>query len=249
MVVTGPLRGLTDVVDLRVNGKSATKVKYGKTATVTGTLVRRSGAVAVAKVEVVETYGEGSKPSTQTTVVATDGDGGFSLDLPKGPSRKIAARYNGDRRYLGTSSAPAKLAVKGKVALKAPRNVSSKEGIVFRGKVGTGLRSRPRQARKAARGPGPDRPPVEGGREVDPLEQQWQVPARLQVHGGLPSRGDLPVPCGGPAGTGLSLPAVEVEGEERDGHPLTDELAAPGLQPLPVSPDSGLPDALASKPR
>ncbi len=59
------------------------------------------------------------------------------MTLPKGPSRTIAARYAGDRRYLGSSSAAAKLRVKGKVQLKVPKRVSSRKGITFSGKIGT----------------------------------------------------------------------------------------------------------------
>jgi hypothetical protein len=138
MKVVGPFRALTEVVDLRVNGKAKTRVKYGKGAKVTGAVVRQSGgSVAGAKVVVTETYAEGSKTKTRSTEVATNGDGRFSVVVPKGPSRTISARYAGDRRYLGSSSAAAKLAVKGKVQLKVPKRVSSRKGITFKGKIGT----------------------------------------------------------------------------------------------------------------
>ncbi|MCP6768671.1 hypothetical protein NL529_27910, partial [Klebsiella pneumoniae] len=81
--------------------------------------------------------GEGSKVSSRTSVVATDGGGRFSLALPKGPSRTIDAAYVGDRRYLGSGATGAKLAVKGRVKLKVPKRVSSSGGITFKGTVGT----------------------------------------------------------------------------------------------------------------
>ena len=75
---------------------------------------------------------------TQATVriaVTTDGAGGFAARLPKGPGRTVVAVYNGDRRYLGARSAPAKVNVKSKVTLKVPQTVDSDRGIVFAGKV------------------------------------------------------------------------------------------------------------------
>jgi hypothetical protein len=138
MKVVGPFRALTEVVDLRVNGKARARVRYGKGAKVTGAVVRQSGgSVSGAHVIVIETNGEGSKIPSRTTAVTTDGNGHFSLVVPKGPSRAISASYAGDRRYLGSSSAVAKLAVKGKVELKVPSRVSSRRVITFKGKIGT----------------------------------------------------------------------------------------------------------------
>jgi hypothetical protein len=138
MRVVGPFRAPTEVVDLRVNGKARARVRYGKGAKVTGAVVRQSGgSVSGAHVIVIETNGEGSKVPSRTTAVTTDGNGRFSLVVPKGPSRAISVRYAGDRRYLGSSSASAKLAVKGKVQLKVPSRVSSRKGITFKGRVGT----------------------------------------------------------------------------------------------------------------
>jgi hypothetical protein len=138
MKVVGPFRALTEVVDLRVNGKTRARVKYGKGAMVTGAVARQSGgSVSGARVVVIETYAEGSMVPSRRTTVTTNGDGRFSLDVPKGPSRAISAEYAGDRRYLGSRSAAAKLAVKGKVQLKVPKRVSSRKGLTFQGRIGT----------------------------------------------------------------------------------------------------------------
>jgi hypothetical protein len=138
MKVVGPFRALTDVVDLQINGKAKSRVKYGKSARVSGSLVRQAGGpVTGAKVEVIETYAEGSEVKSRTTTVATNGDGRFSLTVPRGPSRAISATFGGDRRYLGASSAAAKLSVRGKVQLTVPKRVSSRKGITFNGKIGT----------------------------------------------------------------------------------------------------------------
>jgi hypothetical protein len=137
MKVVGPFRALTNVVDLHVNGKAKTRIKYGKAAKVSGSLVRQAGGpVGGARVEVIETYAEGSKTKTRSTTIATSSDGRFSLTIPKGPSRTISATYAGDRRYLGASSAEAKLSVRGKVQLTVPRRVSSRSGITFKGRIG-----------------------------------------------------------------------------------------------------------------
>ena len=91
--------------------------------------------VGNAAVEIAETFFGGSKKAKSSRTVVTDAQGGFSTKLAKGPGRTIVAAYEGDRRYLGTSSAPAKLSVRSKVTLKVPKVVDSDHGIAFRGKV------------------------------------------------------------------------------------------------------------------
>ena len=137
MKVTGPFRTITGVVDLKINGKAEGRITYGKQAKVTGELVTDVGAKPVgnASVELQQSYGVGSKKRTETIAVSTDGQGGFSAKLPKGPSRTVIADYKGDRRYLGTHSASAKLGVRSKVSMKVPKQVSSKKGITFKGKI------------------------------------------------------------------------------------------------------------------
>ena len=136
MRVTGPFRTITSVADLAVNGRAKVRVKYGKRPRVTGQLVGSDGrGVANASVELVSNYLSGSKQLTRSFAVTTDGAGGFAARLPKGPGRTVVAVYNGDRRYLGARSAPAKVNVKSKVTLKVPQTVDSDRGIVFAGKV------------------------------------------------------------------------------------------------------------------
>ncbi len=137
MTQVGPFKTLTGVVDLQVNGKARAWVGYKKKATVTGSILTREGSRAVsgASVEIEETFAVGAKKRQTTKSVVTDSQGRFSAKLAAGPSRSIVARYNGDRVYLGASSTPAKLGVRSKVTLKAPKQVDSDEGITFKGKV------------------------------------------------------------------------------------------------------------------
>lgn len=136
MRVTGPFRTITSVVDLKVNGRVKARVGYGKRPRVTGELIGDDGrGVANATVELVSTYLGGSKKGGETIDVTTDGEGRFAAILPRGPGRTVVADYRGDRRHLGARSTTAKLSVKSKVTLKAPRVVDSDKGIVFAGRV------------------------------------------------------------------------------------------------------------------
>ena len=136
MKVTGPFRTITSVADLKINGKSKARIKYGTKPKVSGELVGPSGqGVPNASVELVSSYFGGSKKPGATMTVTTDSKGGFSAKLPKGPGREVIADYRGDRRYLGVRSAAAKAAVKSKVTLKVPKVVDSDKGLTFRGKV------------------------------------------------------------------------------------------------------------------
>ena len=138
MKVTGPFRTITGVADLKVNGKSKARVRYAKKAKLTGALAAESTGkpVAGATVTIEQTFAEGAKKRVATTELQTDRGGRFATRLPKGPSRSIIARYKGDRIFLGTSSPAAKLGVRSKITLKAPKSVDSDRGIIFRGKVG-----------------------------------------------------------------------------------------------------------------
>lgn len=136
MRVTGPFRTITAVADLRVNGRPKARVRYGKRPRVTGELVGEDGlGVPNAAVRLVSTYFSGSKRAVESTAATTDAGGGFSVVLPKGPGRTVVAEYRGDRRYLGTRSAPAKVSVRSGITLNVPRVVDSDRGITFRGQV------------------------------------------------------------------------------------------------------------------
>lgn len=137
MRVTGPFRAVTGVVDLRVNGKTRAKVPYARKPKVGGALlIEGNGApVAGAGVEIIETFAPGSKRKSRTRTILADNAGRFSTRLGRGPSRTIVARYAGDRRYLGTSSPAARVAVRSKVTLKVAPTAREGGVATFRGKV------------------------------------------------------------------------------------------------------------------
>ena len=137
MRVTGPFRALTAVADLRINGRSKARVKYGRKLRVAGTLLTAVGGdpIAGAAVDLVSTYPLGASRRTATTTVTTDDRGGFSATLPPGPSRSVVAGFAGDRRHLGVRSAPVKAAVRSKVTLSVPGIVDSDAGITFAGRI------------------------------------------------------------------------------------------------------------------
>lgn len=137
MRVTGPFRTLTGVVDLAVNGKRRAKVGYRRPATVTGSLVGSEGrgAVAGAAVTLTEKFLQGSRRRIRTSTVTTNSSGAFAAKLRHGPSRKVVASYAGDRRFLGTVSAPAKLGVRSRVSLRVDPTASASGRSVFSGRI------------------------------------------------------------------------------------------------------------------
>ncbi len=136
MRVTGPFRTITSVADLRINGRSKARIKYGRKPRVRGELLSADGRpVANATVELRSSYFAGAKKRDASNVVTTDARGGFTARLPKGPGRTLIAYYRGDRRYLGVRSAPARVAVKSKVTLKVPNVVDSDGGLTFKGRL------------------------------------------------------------------------------------------------------------------
>lgn len=137
MRVTGPFRALTAVADLRIDGRMKARVRYGGRPRVTGELVTAAGGDPIpnAAIDLVTTYLPGSRRDAAIVTVTTNGQGGFSAILPKGPSRSVVARYGGDRRHLGVSSAAVRANVRCGVTLRVPDRVDSDEGIAFTGRV------------------------------------------------------------------------------------------------------------------
>lgn len=136
MVQTGPFRTASRVADLAVNGRPNVRIAYGRAADASGRLLDRDGgAIGGVSLELIETYANGSKRSTNSIAVRTDADGRFHASLPQGPSRTVKAQFAGDAGHLGTTSASVSLRAKGAVTLRAPKRVRAGGRALFRGKV------------------------------------------------------------------------------------------------------------------
>lgn len=114
------------------------RVPYGSRPRFRGRLRVRGGrGLAGMPVQVVQRFEPGSRPARRTRTVRTSRNGGFSVRLSKGPSRKVVARYAGDGRYLPSTARRRKLAVVGRARLRLSRKRVKAGGRArFRGRIG-----------------------------------------------------------------------------------------------------------------
>jgi hypothetical protein len=89
------------------------------------------------EVAVTETFAEGAAPSQRTTLVRTEPDGTFSLQLTPGPNREVTASFAGTSTLTRASARSVELGVLAGVRLHASAAVAKVGGapIVFGGSV------------------------------------------------------------------------------------------------------------------
>lgn len=136
MVLELPLKEQTAVRG-RVLGLGH-RVSYGSRPRFRGRLRVRGGrGLAGMPVEVIERFEPGSRPMQRVRTVRTKREGGFSVRLSKGPSRKVVARFAGDGRYLPSTARRRKLAVVGRARLRiSGKRVRAGRRVRFRGRIG-----------------------------------------------------------------------------------------------------------------
>lgn len=104
-----------------------------------GRLTSFNGApLAGREVEIVESFAPGATTATRTTSVRTDRDGGFSMGLAPGPSRRLRLSFAGDRSFAPAPPASLSLEVASRVRLTASSRRARVGGrpVIFRGRVG-----------------------------------------------------------------------------------------------------------------
>jgi hypothetical protein len=104
-----------------------------------GALRRTSGGpVAGEAIAIRETFAAGADQRQRTTMVRTGADGTFSLRLKVGPSREVAAGFDGSRLLTRTSGPVADLAVASRIRFHASTPTAAVGGrpVLFSGKVG-----------------------------------------------------------------------------------------------------------------
>jgi hypothetical protein len=114
-------------------------IPYGRGVELAGRLSLTSGArLGGLPVEVVETFGAGSKPTRRTSTVETGDDGAFVVRLAPGPGREVEARFAGSRLLGRSSVAGMRLKVAAGVRLRASASAARVGGppVVFDGRVG-----------------------------------------------------------------------------------------------------------------
>ncbi|HET6830834.1 MAG TPA: carboxypeptidase-like regulatory domain-containing protein [Solirubrobacterales bacterium] len=136
MIQTGPFKAVTALRDVAIDGRRSARLAYGARPVASGRLLDASGVpVAGARVELTANYAPGSRRDSRTTVTTTDAGGRFSSRLLKGPSRTVVARYRGDARRLGSTSAPVSARVRGGIRFRAPGRVRAGGRAAFIGRV------------------------------------------------------------------------------------------------------------------
>lgn len=169
MVLRVPLKAPVAIVAGFSKSAGARQLlQHGGTAVVEGRLTDSEGTpLAAAPIEILERFDPGARTDLRVTRIATDAEGRYRLRLRPGPSRRISARFPGDRLLARTESAPLRLVVRSRVRFKiVPQVVRNRDAVRMRGRV-------------RGRGAGPPA----GGKLVaiqylDPGRRRWR-PAEL----------------------------------------------------------------------
>lgn len=137
MVVDFPLRDRTRL-RAAVGGRERAEIGYGSRPRIEAVLRGENGEpMGGADVELVERFAPGSSLEPVGRTLTTDARGRISARLTRGPSRTVAVRYEGSRRYLGSDAAPVVVAVRGAARLDPlPARIRAGRRVVFRGSIG-----------------------------------------------------------------------------------------------------------------
>jgi hypothetical protein len=124
---------------LRWRGRrgSAVTVPFGAAAVLSGRLLDADGAgLAGRRIRVVARPSRGAVAPTRFEMVRTGGHGGFRLDLPAGPSRRVAVAFKGEESLERSRRAPLLLRVRsGVVFHAAPLSLKTGQAIRLWGRI------------------------------------------------------------------------------------------------------------------
>lgn len=137
MKLAFPLKSGVKLNAYLAGGSSNETVEYRQPSKVAGRLRDASGEpLADQKVTVTEYFGAGALIDRRIRIVRTDSDGLWGERLPSGPSRKVAATYGGDSRYLPDDARAGKLHVKTKATFRlSNKHVQEGKRVLFSGRV------------------------------------------------------------------------------------------------------------------
>ncbi|MEZ5154891.1 MAG: Ig-like domain-containing protein [Solirubrobacterales bacterium] len=138
MVLTFPLRERTRL-GASVAGRSRATVPYGARPRLDAVLRDAGGdPVAGADVEISERFAPGSSLAPAGRTATTDANGRIRVRLSRGPSRTVAIRWPGSRRYLAAEAEPVSVSVRGRADMApVPKRVRAGRRVVFRGSIGS----------------------------------------------------------------------------------------------------------------
>lgn len=138
MILSNPLKATTTLAVHFQRRTQQRTIPYGRRILLTGRLISgRRAALGGKPVRITERFLTGAKPTTRVSTVTTEPGGTFSIHTASGPSRTIAATFDGSP-ILGRSAAPVlELGVRSRVQLRASATVATVGGppLLFRGKL------------------------------------------------------------------------------------------------------------------
>ena len=137
-VLAFPLKsGVELSAHLVPGGGSQMTIGYGDRSKVAGRLVDASGEpLAHHELTVVEHFPDGALINRRVRRVETDSDGLWGQRLPAGPSRTVAATFDGSQRYLSDAAMAGRLRVRTRTTFRlSRRHVPEGRRVVFRGRV------------------------------------------------------------------------------------------------------------------
>lgn len=136
----------------RSKGGDALTVPFGATATLGGRLTWADGAgIADREVRVVSRPSRGALGGEEVGAVRTGPRGGFELQLPPGPSRRLTVSFVGAEGLAESSRRGLVLRVRSGVSLHvAPRRLATRGLLRLRGRVAAGAAPIPRRGKLVA---------------------------------------------------------------------------------------------------
>jgi hypothetical protein len=119
-------------------GGDVLTVPFGATATLSGRLLRATGAgLAAGQLRIVSRPSRGALGKASTDTVTTGEGGGFELRLAPGPSRRLSVAFAGGPELGPATRGPLRLRVRSRVSLEAaPRRLRTGETVRLSGEVG-----------------------------------------------------------------------------------------------------------------
>jgi Big-like domain-containing protein len=133
-------------------GGTSVTVPYGATAMLSGRLLDAEGAgLAGRRIRVVARPSRGALAPAAVHTLRTGGHGGFRLELPAGPSRRITAVFRGEERLDRARRAALALRVRGGVVFHAaPTSLRTGQAVRLWGRVRTRGAPLPRRGKLVA---------------------------------------------------------------------------------------------------
>jgi hypothetical protein len=138
MVLSNPLKATTALGARLRNHAPQRTVPYGRGIRFSGRLTTGTRSpLAGMPVRIVERFAAGAATAVRVSTVRTAEGGTFSIRLAPGPSREVAATFDGTPTLSRSASRPLRLGVRSAVRLRTSSGIAKVGGppLVFRGQV------------------------------------------------------------------------------------------------------------------